>query len=168
MDDTLAMWERLSDVVTLSGADSDQYGVELYVRTTDDDPAGTPGWSDWQLFVIGDYSCRAFEFKIVLYSFAPSITPAISALSVTVDMPDRVLGANNITSDAAGTVISFTPAFKAVPAIGVTADNMTTGDYFAVTSKSSTGFTVRFFNSSGTGVSRVFDWLAKGYGEVII
>jgi hypothetical protein len=167
MDDTLAMWERLSDVVSLSGADSDQYGVELYVRTTDDDPTGTPTWSDWQLFVIGDYSCRAFEFKIVLYSFSPSITPSISALSVTVDMPDRVLGADNVTSDAAGTAISFSPAFKATPAIGVTADNMATGDYFTVTSKSATGFTVRFFNSSDTGVSRVFDWLAKGYGEVI-
>jgi hypothetical protein len=41
---------------------------------------------------------------------------------------------------------------------------MATGDYFTITSPTSSGFTVRFFNAGGTGISRTFDYLAKGYG----
>ena len=29
-----------------------------------------------------------------------------------------------------------------------------------------TGFTIKFFDSVGTVVSRTFDWTAKGYGEL--
>jgi hypothetical protein len=40
---------------------------------------------------------------------------------------------------------------------------MATGDYFLLTSKSTTGFSVAFKNSSGTGISKTFDYIAKGY-----
>jgi hypothetical protein len=38
-----------------------------------------------------------------------------------------------------------------------------TGDYFTVSNKTINGFDVAFFNSSDTGVSRVFDYIAKGF-----
>ena len=41
---------------------------------------------------------------------------------------------------------------------------MATGDYFTISSKSNTGYTVNFLNSSGSNVSRTFDWQAMGYG----
>ncbi len=52
-----------------------------------------------------------------------------------------------------------------LPSIGITAQNMQSGDYFTVSSVSGTGFTVNFFNSSDTGVSRNFNWSAVGYGK---
>jgi hypothetical protein len=41
---------------------------------------------------------------------------------------------------------------------------MATGDYFLITSKSKTGFSLTFYNSSNTIVSRIFDYQAIGYG----
>ena len=61
----------------------------------------------------------------------------------------------------------FNTPFWVTPAISITAQNMATGDYFAITSSAASGFTVRFFNAAGTGISRTFDYLAKGYGEQI-
>ena len=51
-----------------------------------------------------------------------------------------------------------------LPSIGITAQNMASGDYFEVTSISGTGFTVTFKNSAGTAISRNFNWSAVGYG----
>jgi hypothetical protein len=39
------------------------------------------------------------------------------------------------------------------------------GDYFRVTSKARTGFTVQCFNSSNTGIARSINWQAIGYGK---
>ena len=46
------------------------------------------------------------------------------------------------------------------------AHRLDTGDFYELTSKSATGFTIKFKNSSGTVVSRDFDYVAKGYGYV--
>jgi len=34
-----------------------------------------------------------------------------------------------------------------------------------ISGKSRSGFTVQFKNSAGTGVSRTYDWVARGYGR---
>ena len=52
-----------------------------------------------------------------------------------------------------------------LPSVGITAQNMQSGDYFTVSSVSATGFSVNFYNSSDTGVSRNFNWSAVGYGK---
>ena len=52
-----------------------------------------------------------------------------------------------------------------LPSVGITAQNMQSGDYFTVSSVSATGFTVNFYNSSDTGVSRDFNWSVVGYGK---
>ena len=90
----------------------------------------------------------------------------MTSLSVTVDMPDRVAYDNDIISGAGAKVVSFTPAFKASPAVAITAQNLSQGDYFTITSKSSTGFTITFYDSGANAVSRTFDWVARGYGEL--
>ena len=40
---------------------------------------------------------------------------------------------------------------------------MATGDFFIVENKAVNSFNVTFKNSSGTAISREFDYLAKGY-----
>lgn len=146
-------------------ADPSSYSVQLQVRKTNDDPAGAPVWSDWQNFVIGDYTARAFHFRVLLTSLQGGVTPMVSALSVQVDMPDRTDAQRSLSSSTDGSNIAFLNAFKATPVIGITASDMATGDYFEITDQSATGFTIHFFNSAGTGVSRTFDYLAKGYGK---
>ncbi|URF02962.1 phage tail protein [Cupriavidus campinensis] len=137
--------------------------VSLYVRTTPDDSAGSPTWSAWQRFTMGDYEARAFQWKVVMESGSPTHNVLVTGLSVTVDMPDRREYARDVVSAAAPQVVTFEKPFRIVPAIGVTAQNMVQGDYFTVTAKSESGFTINFFNSTGTPVSRKFDWDAIGY-----
>jgi hypothetical protein len=165
-NNVISAWTALSSVEVLDRSDPSQWAAELQVRTTNDDPAGTPTWSEWKPFVIGDYTARAFEWRVVLTSVETGITPRITELEVSVDMPDRVAEGHDIASNAAGDAITFSPAFKETPAIGISAQNLATGDYYTITSKSRTGFTIRFFNASGTGISRTYDWTAKGYGYV--
>ena len=59
---------------------------------------------------------------------------------------------------------SFTNPFFGVPALGISAQNMQTGDVFAISSKTASGFTIAFQNSSGSAVDRTFDYIAKGFG----
>ncbi len=39
---------------------------------------------------------------------------------------------------------------------------MSSGDKYAISNKSTTGFDIAFQNSGGSGVSRTFDYQAKG------
>jgi hypothetical protein len=45
---------------------------------------------------------------------------------------------------------------------------MDTGDYYTITSKTTSGFTIEFFDSSDISVDRTFDYIAEGVGQVII
>jgi hypothetical protein len=58
--------------------------VIQFVATTDDDPAGSPSWSAFKRFRAGDFSGRAFKFKVELQSTADDITPALNQLAATV------------------------------------------------------------------------------------
>ena len=142
--------------------------AELYVAVTDDDPNGSPvTWSSWRKFFVGDYKARGLKFKAVLTTKALESTPAITQLSVTVDMPDRTTSGDDISSGAGAKVVSFTKGFKVTPALGISAQNLQQGDYYEISSKSANGFTITFKNSSGTSVDRTFDYVARGYGELV-
>ena len=146
----------------------DDTNVELQVSVTDDDPSGAPTWSDYRKFFVGDYKARGLRFRAVLTSLDAQASPSISSLEVTVDMPDRVASGDDIASGTAsgGKVINFVPAFKVTPALGIAAQNLASGDYYEILSKSAAGFTIRFKNSGGTVVDRTFDYVARGYGEL--
>lgn len=143
----------------------DNTDVELQVRTTDDDPGGSPTWSSWFPFVVGDYTARAFEFRLRLTTADTQATPVVSGVTVQIDMPDRVLSGEDIASGAAAKAVAFSPAFKAAPAIGISA-TMQTGDFYEITSKTASGFTITFKDSGGNAVDRTFDYVAKGYGRL--
>ena len=115
-------------------------------------------------FVIGDYTARYFKFRAYFISRDQLTTPVISQLSVSVDMEDRIQSENDIVSGAGTKTVTFTNPFKTnTYAVGITGENMQTGDYFVVENKTINGFDVTFKNSSDTAVSRTFDMIAKGY-----
>jgi len=141
----------------------------LQIATTDDDPSGSPTFTDFRDFVVGEYSARALKFRAVLNSNDTSASPKVETLQVTVDMPDRLEHGNDLSSGtgAGGYDVTFSPAFSVLQNVAITAQNMASGDYYLVTSKSATGFNVVFKNSSNAVVNRTFDYQAKGYGAVI-
>jgi len=139
--------------------------VSLQLRHTDDDPTGTPTWSDWQAFSVSDITARAFEFRLVLSSTDTNVTPVVSALSATIDMQDRVVSGSDITFTGT-TNITFDDAFAATPAIGLSLANLTDGDRYTMTNKTRTGFTINTFTGGSASTNAVtLDYVAKGYGK---
>jgi hypothetical protein len=121
-------------------------------------------YSSFRNFVIGDYTARYYKFRLRLTSLDGVSTPVVTALSVTVDMPDRIFSGNDIVSGTGTYSVTFTlPFYSANYAVGITAQGMATGDYFLLTNKTTSGFDVAFKNSSGTGITKTFDYICKGY-----
>jgi len=141
--------------------------AQLYISTTDDDPSGSPTWSDYQKFVVGDYTARAVRFRAELTTEDTEATPQITELQAFVDMPDQVFADNDIASGTGSKAITFASAMYELEGVGISAQNLSSGDYYAITNKSGTGFTITFYNSSDTIVDRTFDYVAKGYGQLV-
>ena len=79
-------------------------------------------------------------------------------------MEKRIESDNDIASTTGTKVITYTNSFYESPALGISAQNMATGDTYTITSKSSAGFSIAFTNSSGSGINRTFDYVAQGFG----
>ena len=142
----------------------DTTSVRTQVSVTNDDPAGSPTWSAYRDFIVGDVRARALRFRAVLESSDDSNAPAVRELSVSVDMPDRVDAGDDLTFTGTTSVVFASP-FQAVPAIGISA-SLADGDRYAITNKTRSGFTIT--NYTGGSVSTnplTFDYVAKGYGK---
>ena len=134
--------------------------AHLEIATSDDNSTFT----SFQNFVIGNYTARYLKFRIVMTSTDLASTPVISEVTITVDMPDRIFSGNDIASGTSTKTVLFTTPFKTTAyAVGITGENMATGDFFTVSNKTVNSFDVLFKNSSGTNVSRNFDFIAKGF-----
>ena len=134
--------------------------AHLEIATSDDNSTFT----SFQNFVIGNYTARFLKFRIVMTSTDLASTPVISEVTITVDMPDRIFSGNDIASGTSTKTVSFTTPFKTTAyAVGITGENMATGDFFTVSNKTVNSFDVLFKNSSGSNVSRNFDFIAKGF-----
>ena len=134
--------------------------AHIEIATSDDNSTYTA----FRTFVIGEYTARYFKFRVVLISRDNASTPRISEVTVTVDMEDRIFSGNDIVSGAGTKSVTFTNPYKSVNyAVGITGENMATGDFFVVENKTINGFDVTFKNSSGSAVSRTFDFIAKGF-----
>ena len=134
--------------------------AHLEISTSDDNSTFTA----FQGFVIGNYTARYYKFRVVLTSTDLASTPVVSAVTVTIDMPDRIFSGNDIVSGTSAKTVTFTNPYKSVNyAVGITGEDMATGDFFTVSNKTINGFDVLFKNSGETNVSRTFDFIAKGF-----
>ncbi len=156
---------------------TDKVNAKLFVRKTDDDPSGSPTWGNWAEFTNGTFKGRGFQFKTELTSSDTAQNILVDELGYVAEFERRTENSDSAIASGTGTKsISFGNAFfvgtasllganSKLPAIGITAQNMQSGDYFTVSNVSATGFDVNFFNSSDTGISRDFNWSAVGYGK---
>ena len=110
------------------------------------------------------YKGRYFKFRLRMANANNKVRGFVSGIVITVDMEKRVESGEDIASTTSTKAITFTNSFYATPAIGISAQNMATGDYYTITSKSATGFSITFYNSSASGVNRTFDYVVQGYG----
>ena len=134
--------------------------AHLEIATSDDNSTFT----SFQTFVIGNYTARYYKFRLVLTSSDLASTAVVSEATVTIDMADRIFSGNDIVSGTSTKTVTFTTPFKTTSyAVGITGENMATGDFFTVSNKTVNGFDVLFQNSSGSNISRTFDFIAKGF-----
>jgi hypothetical protein len=151
------------------GFDSTGWAVVLEQRVSNDAEADTGAeWSDWQEFQASDYTARSFQWRLFLGSSEEGVTPLVTAVRVTIDMPDRVIAGNDLAVPEEGLRIDFDPPYRALKGIGVAAQEMETGDYYRMTDKSEDGFTIRFYDDADAPVARSFDYVAVGYGRLLV
>ena len=62
--------------IPLTALSASVTSVEVQLRHTDDDPAGTPAWSEWERIDSGEYEARGFEFRAILRTTDTRILPA--------------------------------------------------------------------------------------------
>ena len=161
------------------GAVNDSVNASLYLRRTNDNPAGTPTWSEYQPFAAGTFTGRAFQFKAILQSGDAAENILIDELGYDATFQQRTEQSNgNVASGAGTATVTFGKAFFTgtaaiggvnayLPSIGITAQNMATGDYFAIGTVTGTSFQVTFRNAAGTAINRNFTWSAVGYGKAV-
>jgi len=159
------------------GAVTDHVNAKLMLRSTNDNPSGSPTWGAWQEFVNGTFKGRGFQFRADLTSTSIDQNILIDELGYDATFQRRTeQSATAIASGAGAKVITFANAFWTgtaslggvnayLPSIGITGQNLGSGEYFEVTSVSGTGFTVTFKNSGGTAIDRNFNWSAVGFGK---
>ena len=148
------------------GSDLDQVNCVTYVRTTNDNPAGTPTWGPWNEFVNAVVRARAIQVRVIGTTESNLVGLAISDLGATAELQQRVESGNRTGANTY--TVTFAQAFYQTPNIVISPSNMATGDYYTVTSTSRTGFTVNFYNSANAGVTRSCDYTATGYGREIV
>ena len=175
------LWDsRTANIDTwqdIDGGVVDQVNAEVYVRKTNDDPSGSPTYTTWQPLANGILKGRAFQFKAVLTSNDPAQNILVDELGYKAQFSQRTEQSTSaIASGTSAKAVTFANPFftgtsslgganSALPTIGITPQNMATGDFFELSSISRTGFTVTFKNSSGTIVDRNFNYMATGFGK---
>ena len=141
------------------------YDAKLFIATSDDNSTFTA----FRPFQDGNYAFRYAKFQIKLNSNVSSATPKVNNCQVKLFMTDRTEKEQNVasTTSSSGKAITFTNAFFTEPSVTIASQNLATGDFFTITSKSATGFTIEYFNSSGSTINRTFDYIATGQGRAI-
>jgi hypothetical protein len=168
----MSSWGSLAELAALESADPDNWEVTMQYRSTDDDPAGSPTWSEWTNLIIGDIQARGMQFRAILEGLAVPgsdppyavTTPAISGLAIEIDMPDRIDSVKDLVVPAIGMRVAFTPTFKNLKSVTFGHQDLAPGDYAVVSNKDETGFDIQFFNSSDVAIERTTDVNAVGYG----
>ena len=165
------LWDsRTTNIDTWASIDSaggDGVNGQLYVRTTTDNPAASPTWGEWNEFSNVIARGRGFQFKLRASSEDPNVNILVDELGCLMELQLRTEQSAALASGAGVLAVTFPKAFYQAPNIGITAQNLATGDYFAVTSVTRTGFSIEFKNSAGTSVNRNFTYAAVGYGREV-
>ena len=165
----MAGWVTLAQLETMAGIAVNPTTVELYVRTTQDDPGGTPTWSMWKRFSVGTFRGRGFQFKLILKTSNGMYTPAVTQLRVAADMQDRTISGTGTSSNSATTSVAFSPEFYSGATVDVSATltNGQQGDYYTISNGDSAGFDIDVYNSVGGRVIRNFSFIARAWGAKI-
>jgi len=168
----------IDSITDFDGATATEVNADMLVSITQDDPtSGSPTYTGFQTFANGTYKGRGFKFKVNLTSKDTSQDIRVFELGYTASFQRRTeQSTTSIASGAGAKVVTFTDSFftgtsqiggvnSNIPSVGITAQNMTSGDFFELSNISGTGFTIHFKNSSNASIDRNFSYQAVGFGK---
>ena len=142
-------------------------------------------FSQYNPFVNGTYVARGFKFRCEMDTDDPAQSIEIDQLGYTAELESRSeTSLGNAGASAGGFIasgtstksVTFTNSFftgqsgtsiaanSVLPSIGITIENAQSGDFFALSSISSTGFDIDIKNGS-SHVNRNFKYTATGFGR---
>ena len=172
---------RIANVDTwtdFDGTDANDVDAQLFVRSTQDDPSGSPTYSDFQNFTSGTFKARAFQFRTVLTSNDPAQDIRVFQLGYSAKLEKRIDQGTGqvITSSAGVTTVPFSSPFfvgtsalgnlnQHLPTVNVTAQNLASGDFFEISNITASNFQIHFKNSSNASISKQFVFAAVGFGK---
>jgi len=161
--DNLYDYGNLYDITNLYGVSTGECGINLEVRTTSDDPDATPTWSDWTPVVVGDFTARAFQFRLRFWTNDSNVTPILTGVSIYVDLAERTEGFTQ-EINAAEETVTFTFPFYDTPNLGISIVDAASGTFYILTAQTRTNFKIDVKNSGGTSITKTITGIAKGYG----
>ena len=163
--DLIDDWGYIDQVGGLTEAT--KCNAAVYVRSTNDDPSGSPTWSAYKEFSNVLITGRAFQFKAILTSNDTNQNIAVTKLGAKLELQGRTESISTpVTTGSQQYSVSFTNAFKQTPTVVVTPTNQQSGDFHELANISRTGFQVTFKNGS-SAVARSFVWAASGFGKEV-
>ena len=104
------------------------------------------------------------KFRLKLSNDDDQTSSNVKSIDIKLNVEERTFAESNLATSSGSKSVTFTNPFFDVPALGIAAQNMDSGDTFTISSKSVNGFSIAFVNSSGAAVDRTFDYIAKGFG----
>ena len=170
-----SLWDSRTDLIDTWGyidavgglTEATACNAAVYVRSTNDDPSGSPTWSAYKEFSNVLITGRAFQFKAILTSSDTNQNIAVTELGATLELQGRTESISTpVTTGSSQYTVSFTNPFKQTPQVVVTPTNQQSGDFFELANISRTGFQVTFKNGT-SAVARSFVWAASGFGKEV-
>jgi len=135
------------------------------------------GFTKFNTLANGTFIGRGFRFRCQMDSDDPAQSIEIDQLGYTAELDSRTETVNTpIASGTSSKAVTFQHAFFTgtselggstsafLPNIGITIENAQSGDFFALSSISGTGFTIDIKNGSSF-VNRNFKYAATGFGR---
>jgi predicted phage tail protein len=168
--------DNIDTWTNFDGTVANDANAKIAVRTTTDNPSGSPTYTSFNDFANGTFKGRGFQFRITLETADTAQNMNLQQAGYTATMPSRTEQSSVIASGAGAKAVTFTAPFfvgtsalgnlnSFLPSVNISPQNMASGDYFELTSISGTGFTVHFKNSSNASIDRNFTYSAVGFGK---
>ena len=168
--------DKIDTWTNFDGTIAQDANATIAVRTTTDDPSGSPTYTSFNDFANGTFKGRGFQFRITLSTLDTAQNMNLQRAGYVATMPSRTEQSAVIASGAGAKAVTFTKPFfvgtsalgnlnNFLPAVTISPQNMATGDFYEVTNISGTGFTVHFKNSSNASIDRNFTYSAVGFGK---
>ena len=171
----------------IDGTKVDEPKVDLFIATTNDDPSsGSATFSAFEKFNNATFKGRGYKFKAVFTSTKPDENIKVTTLRATGSLAPRtetqrdatiteVTSGNTVTPDSEGYIASgstgvnvvFSKRFKTPPTVNIfpRASSRANTVYYEAVQVLTTGFTVRFIDSSDSPTSVLFTFTATGFGK---